>query len=89
MVAIMRNDIEDATAKKFGFGCHVKVLKHRVANGVNVILTVSLSMSYYTPTGRARMKPVYSYAVYTDYELVARFKVKSEATKLFKTLEIN
>lgn len=65
MYGILHNDIEAATNKRFGFADHVRVIKYRtLPSGVVVCLINSVTMSYYTPKGKARMKPVNRYMIY-------------------------
>ncbi len=62
---ILHNDIEAATNKKLGFADHVRVLKYkRLNNGATACLINSVTMSYYTPKGKPRMKPVNRYMIY-------------------------
>lgn len=62
---LYQNDIEAATNRKLGFADHVRVLKYkRLNNGATVCLINSVTMSYYTPKGKPRMKPVNRYMIY-------------------------
>ena len=90
MVALLKNDIEQATNDKFGFADHVKVLRYRLTDRGYIVLTVAVSMSYFTPRGKARLKPVYRYQVYADMIPLKAggFPVKADAVKCFKEAKI-
>ena len=92
MVGLLRNDIEEATNKRFGFSDHVKVLRHKkTKNGDIVVQVVSVTMSYFTPKGKARLKPVYLYQVYKteagDLMGLTRHHNKTESNKIYNSIK--
>jgi hypothetical protein len=90
MVALLKNDIEMQRNKNWGFADHCKVLIEKTcSDGIKVCVGMSVVMSYYTKTGRARMKPEYRYWIYMDRyrdggTLVGRFTTKKDAMNFYK-----
>lgn len=89
---ILKNDIDEQRTNNWGFAPHTAVLIDKTLdNGDKACILMSCSMSYFTPKGKARLKPEYSYLIYKDSgcgpEFNWRFKNKTEAFKAFKKLK--
>jgi hypothetical protein len=91
MIALLKNDIDNQRTTNWGFADHCVVLVDKFANDAHICIVQSVRMSYFTPTGKARMRPVYSYSIYKKEDgvvtWVRSFKNKSDAKKFFKTFK--
>jgi hypothetical protein len=84
MVSILKDDIQAARNKKYGFADHTLVIKDKSTKDGWIVIIKVLSMSYFTPKGKARLCPKWSYAVYTQDGWVATYSAKADAIKKYK-----
>jgi hypothetical protein len=84
MIALHKNELDAARTKKYGFADHCNVLKHWEER---IFLVVSVKMSYFAPSGRARMKPIYTYTVWEGERRAETFTSKQKALKGFNALK--
>lgn len=88
MVALLKNDIEMQRNKNWGFADHCKVLTEKTcSNGIKVCVMISVTMSYFTKGGKARLKPAYTYNVYDEHGWLYRSTSKTSAMKFYKLLK--
>lgn len=89
MYSLSMSDEQEQLNKKYGFNDTVIVLKAKDIGSKSVILIKSVSMSYFTPKGKARLATKKEYCIYvgagSDSRFKERFTNKSDATKAFRS----